>query len=348
MSASQMRHARPDAAVRRRAPGAHFVVDRARDDVARRALATRIVAFHEALARRRRADSHRRRASLPRARCRSCAYRDRPAAPSDGTAPSPCRATAGPRAAPSPARRSSCRRTACETCTSSDRRRSRAEPPSPATKTYSPLRMSTSSTPASAAPSALSINSSARCSSRRAMPRAHTCFGQPVDDLDAGQVALVHGAVERLPGKRLLVDRAVGIAIEKAAELVLELVNALDRTGHQRPREILVGQPLAAFDRVHEMALDRVAGGQRDVVAALDHARAAAFAEQALDRDRDRQRGIGLRARAARRTVPRRPRRGSGCRSRLSSRADASACGAHTERRERLRALAARVGVDRV
>jgi hypothetical protein len=30
--------------------------------------------------------------------------------------------------------------------------------------------------------------------------------------------------------------------------------------GHERPRELLVGQPLAAFDRVHEVALDRVAG----------------------------------------------------------------------------------------
>jgi hypothetical protein len=35
------------------------------------------------------------------------------------------------------------------------------------------------------------------------------------------------------------------------------------------------------------MALDRVALRQRDVVAALDHARAAAFAEQALHRDGD-------------------------------------------------------------
>ena len=84
-------------------------------------------------------------------------------------------------------------------------------------------------------------------------------LGQPVDDLDAGQVALVHGAVEGLAGERLLMHGAVGIAIEEAAELVLELVDALDRAVDQRPREILVGQPLAALDRVHEVALDRVA-----------------------------------------------------------------------------------------
>ena len=118
-------------------------------------------------------------------------------------------------------------------------------------------------------------------------------FGQAIDDLDPGQVALVHGAVEGLSGERLLMDGAVGIAVEKAAELVFELVNALDRAGHQRPGEILVRQPFAAFDGVHEVALDRVACGERDVVAALHHARAAAFAEQALDRDGDRQRRIG-------------------------------------------------------
>src|SRR5262249_42866832 len=50
----------------------------------------------------------------------------------------------------------------------------------------------------------------------------------------------------------------------------------------------------AALDRVHEMALDRVFLGERDVVAALHHARAAALAEQALHRDRDRERRIGL------------------------------------------------------
>jgi hypothetical protein len=49
-------------------------------------------------------------------------------------------------------------------------------------------------------------------------------LGQPVDDLDAGKVALVHRAVEGLAGERLLVDRAVGIAVEEAAELVFEFL----------------------------------------------------------------------------------------------------------------------------
>src|SRR6478752_1554674 len=112
-------------------------------------------------------------------------------------------------------------------------------------------------------------------------------LGEPAHDLDAGEVALVHGAVERLSRERLLVDGAVGIAVEKAAELVLELVNARDGAVDERPREVLVRQPFAALDRVHEVTLDRIAGRERDVVAALHHSRTAAFAEQSLDRDRD-------------------------------------------------------------
>ena len=138
------------------------------------------------------------------------------------------------------------------------------------------------------------MSSTARCSSRRFDAARPHLLGEPVDDLDAGQIAFVHRAVEGLAGERFLVNRAVGIAIEKTAELVLELVDALDRDGHERPGEVLIGQPFAAFDRVHEVALDRVALGERDVVAALHHARAAAFAEQAFHRDGDRKRGVRL------------------------------------------------------
>src|SRR5690606_33419037 len=91
-----------------------------------------------------------------------------------------------------------------------------------------------------------------------------------------------------------LVDGSVGIAVEEAAELVLQLADALDRLGDQRPGKVLVREPLAALDGVHEVALDGVARGERDVVAALDHAGATALAEQALDRDGDRKRWIGL------------------------------------------------------
>ena len=133
---------------------------------------------------------------------------------------------------------------------------------------------------------------------------------QPVDDLDSGEVTLVHRAVEGLAGKGLAVERAVGIAIEEAADLVLQFAHPLDRGRHQRPGQFLVGQPFAAFDGVHEMALDRVAGIERDVVAALHHARAAALSEQALGGDGDVEIGIGFR-RAAPQTARRRRSRES-------------------------------------
>src|SRR4029453_13352841 len=87
--------------------------------------------------------------------------------------------------------------------------------------------------------------------------------------------------------KSLLMDRSVRVAIEEAAELVLQLADALDCNRNQGPRELLVGQPFAAFDRIHEMALDGVARRERGVIPALNHARAPALAEEALYRDGD-------------------------------------------------------------
>ena len=113
----------------------------------------------------------------------------------------------------------------------------------------------------------------------------------------------MHGAVEGLAGEGLAVQRAVGIAVEEAADLVFQLVHPLDGLGHQRPRHLLVGQPLAAFDGVHEVALDEVARIERDVIAALHHARAAAFAEQALGGNGHLERRIGL-VRVQRREQP--------------------------------------------
>ena len=95
------------------------------------------------------------------------------------------------------------------------------------------------------------------------------------------------------PGEGLLMDRSVGIAVEETAELVLQLADARARLVDEQPGEVLIVQPGAALDRVHEMTLDGIARRKRHVVAALHHARAAAFAEQALDRDGDVEIGIG-------------------------------------------------------
>ena len=107
----------------------------------------------------------------------------------------------------------------------------------------------------------------------------------------------MHRPVVGLPGERLQVDRAVRVAIEEAAELVLELVDALDGGRDQGPGELLIVEPLPALDGVHEMALDRIAGPDRDVVPALHHPRAAALPQQALDRHGDvqvRRRLVGV------------------------------------------------------
>src|SRR5881397_3281664 len=54
-------------------------------------------------------------------------------------------------------------------------------------------------------------------------------LGEPVHELEAGEVALVDGAVVALAGERLLVDAAVGMAVEEAAVARLELEHAAGR-----------------------------------------------------------------------------------------------------------------------
>src|SRR5262245_46690095 len=144
-----------------------------------------------------------------------------------------------------------------------------------ATKRKSPVRTSIMSTPASA-PSAAGMSATARCSSRRRIGRAQTCSINRLMISMPVRSPLVHGAVEALPGEGLAVQRPVRVAIEEAADLVLQLAHALDRRAHQRPSQLLMRQPFAALDGVHEMPLDRVARIERDVVAALHHARATA------------------------------------------------------------------------
>jgi hypothetical protein len=62
--------------------------------------------------------------------------------------------------------------------------------------------------------------------------------------------------IKGLAGKGFLVDGAVGVAVEEATQFVFEFVDAFYGGGHQRPGQVLIGQPLAAVDGVHEMALD--------------------------------------------------------------------------------------------
>ena len=117
---------------------------------------------------------------------------------------------------------------------------------------------------------------------------------QPVNDLDPRQVALVHRPVRRLPGKGLVVQRAVRVAIKEAADFVLQLVDTLNRQLAKPPGHVLIRQPFAADHRVHEVALHCVARPGRDIISALHHARAAGFADQPFHRDGDLRIGCGL------------------------------------------------------
>src|SRR5262249_22736212 len=155
--------------------------------------------------------------------------------------------------APSRGRRSSCRPTAYGTCTSSDRRRWRATPLSPARRRIRRCGCRPAGHPQCPVAGGDGIERSMLFPTPRAS--CPDLLGEAVHDLDAGQVTLVHGAVERLSRERLLMDRSIGIAIEEASELVLELAYPRDRAGDERPCELLVRQPFAAFDRIHEMAL---------------------------------------------------------------------------------------------
>ncbi len=125
--------------------------------------------------------------------------------------------------------------------------------------------------------------------------RGQHLFHQTVDDFDARQIALVNGAVGGLAREGLLVQRSVGVPVKEAADFVFQLADAHHGLFAKPPGHVLIGQPFAAFDGVHEVAFDRVAAAKGDVIAALHHAGAATFADQAFDGDGDfRAFGRGL------------------------------------------------------
>ena len=117
--------------------------------------------------------------------------------------------------------------------------------------------------------------------------RSQDLFHQAVDDLDTGQITLVHRAIGGLARKRLLVQRAIGIAVKETAYLVFQLANAHHSLFAQPPGHILIGQPFAAIDRIHKVPLDRIAAAKRNVIAALHHPCAAALSDQPFDSNRD-------------------------------------------------------------
>ncbi len=80
-------------------------------------------------------------------------------------------------------------------------------------------------------------------------------LGEPAENLDARQVALVYGAIKGLAGKRLLVDRSVRVAVEEAAELGFHLLDGGCGLLDQRLGQLLVVDVLAALEGVHQVLL---------------------------------------------------------------------------------------------
>ncbi len=195
------------------------------------------------------------------------------------------------------------------------------------------------STPARPDPSRAGIRPTARCSSSRSIGPGQHLLHQPVDDLDAGQVALVHGAVEGLAGERLLVQRAVRVAVEEAADLVLELAHPRRRpSGTSRQAISWCGSHLPPSIVSMKWRSTESPGAQRDVVAALHHAGAAAFAEQPLHGDRDVASGAACWAcRAANRPAPPVPmiRMSVSCRSAIAQTALSRKVAGDQERQRR-------------
>ena len=123
----------------------------------------------------------------------------------------------------------------------------------------------------------------------------HHLLGQPIHDLDAGQVTLVDRPIVRLAGEWLLMDAPFSRAIEEAAVARLELEHPARRFRHERPHELLIVDPAAADERVEEVGVERIGLGEHRVVAALHHARTAGAPQQALDDhgDREIRRAVG-------------------------------------------------------
>ena len=80
---------------------------------------------------------------------------------------------------------------------------------------------------------------------------------------------------------------AIRIAIKKASHFIFQLGNPFNRQITKPPGHILIRQPFAANNSIHEMAFNRIAATKRHIIAALYHTGTAAFANKPLYRKGD-------------------------------------------------------------
>ena len=124
----------------------------------------------------------------------------------------------------------------------------------------SPVSISSAVTPTTS-PSASRIRSSAIHSTKNCVLRLDVLLVQRVQHRVAGAVGCRAGAlhgllavVGRVAAERTLVDGAVGIAVERHAE-VLELVDDLGRLAAHELDGVLVAEPVGTLDGVEEMVV---------------------------------------------------------------------------------------------
>ena len=182
-----------------------------------------------------------------------------------------------------------------------------------------PMRMSSMSTPASPEPSAAGMRSSARWSSSRRTSRRHTCSARRLMISMPVRSPLWTVRSKVCPANAFWWTVPSGLRSKKQPT---SFSSSRMRTGacdtSSQASSWSLSQPPPSIVSMKWRSTE-FAGRERHVVAALHHAGAAAFSQQALHRDGDVELRASLVWHAAPPTGQRRRRRGSGYRSRPSA-----------------------------
>src|SRR5690554_4404774 len=91
--------------------------------------------------------------------------------------------------------------------------------------------------------------------------------------------------IKGLPSERFTVQRAIVVTIEKASHFIFKLKYPLWCSFNQAPGQLLIGNPIATVNRIHEVTFNRITTIQGNVVPTLNHTSTATLAQQAFNGD---------------------------------------------------------------
>src|SRR5437899_472840 len=97
----------------------------------------------------------------------------------------------------------------------------------------------------------------------------------------------MHSTVEGLSCERFLMNGAVRIAVEQAADAILQFDDPLGSLFHKSPGERLIVDPTTPRHGIAKMLVKGIRRVEHAVIAALHHPCAAALPEQAFHRNDD-------------------------------------------------------------